>query len=67
MATVTLTKLHTEGRLSRGDTLTSSEHGPCEFLYAQDEKRIVVKDGQGAYHTWEIDFGPGCRIVEVPR
>lgn len=67
MAIITLKKLHTEGRLSIGDTLHSSERGDCELVRVRDEKTIVVKDGAGNYFDWQIDFGADARIVPAGR
>ena len=65
MPTITLKKLHTEGRLTLGDTLHHSETGDHELVGIVDAQTVRVKDAQGNYHRWQIDFGPDARIVEV--
>lgn len=65
MTIITLKKLHTEGRLSIGDTLHHSENGDHELASVLDEKRLTVKDKHGRYFTWTIDFGPDARIVQA--
>ena len=65
MTVITLKKLHTEGRLSIGDTLHHSETGDHELVAVRDDKRIIVKDRAGQYFIWNLDFGPDARIVPV--
>lgn len=64
-AVITLKKLHTEGRLSIGDILNHSERGDHELVSVLDNHRICVKDLQGRYYHWEIDFGPDAKLVRV--
>lgn len=63
MATITLKKLRTEGRLSLGDTLHHSETGDHVLVSVKDDKTLTVKDEAGRYFNWQIDFGPDARIV----
>lgn len=63
--TITLKKLHTEGRLSIGDTLHHSEKGDCELIAVRDDKTLTVKSQDGKYWNWPIDFGADAKIVPV--
>ena len=63
MSTVTLKKLHTEGRLSIGDTLNHDTIGDCELVRVTAGGALIVKDKAGALHSWELDLPAGCRVV----
>lgn len=68
MDTITLKKLHTEGRLSIGDTLHHSRLGDCRLFAVVGESKLRVIDCDGTHHTLTVDFGPGARIVPIaPR
>ena len=64
MILITLKKLQTEGVLSIGDTLNNSETGDHGLINVLVDGRVRVKDCAGDYHIWDIDFGPGARLVE---
>ena len=63
MSTVTLKKLHTEGRLSIGDTLNHDTIGDCELIRVTAHGALVVKAHDGALHLWELNLPTGCRVV----
>jgi len=63
MSTVTLKTLHTEGRLSIGDTLNHDAIGDCELIRVTAGGALIVKDQTGAVHSWEFELPAGCRIV----
>ena len=63
MSTVTLKKLHTEGRLSIGDTLNHDTIGDCELIRVTAGGALVVKAHDGALHLWELNLPAGCRVV----
>lgn len=62
---LTLKKLHTQGRLSIGDTLHFSDHGDCELVAVLSDGRLQCKTSDGRYINAKIDFGPDTRIVRV--
>lgn len=63
MSTVTLKTLHTEGRLSIGDTLNHDALGDCELIRVTAGGALIVKDQTGAVHSWALDLPAGCRVV----
>lgn len=65
MTTITLKKLHTEGRLSISDTLHHSENGDHELIRVRADGSIIVKDQCGRYFNWTIDFGGDAKLVQV--
>lgn len=65
MTTITLTQLHTEGRLSLGDTLTHEHNGPHTLVNVMSNGDLLVKDHQGELHRWTLELPPGARIVPV--
>lgn len=65
MPMITLKKLHTEGRISIGDTLHHSELGDHELIRVRVDGSIIVKDQAGRYFNWTIDFGNSARLVQV--
>ncbi len=62
MGTITIKNLKTEGRLSKGDMLQSSELGVCRVAYIVDVRTICVVDAHGAYHRLTVNFGADTRI-----
>jgi hypothetical protein len=63
--TLTLKKLHTEGRLSLGDTITHSDHGDCELVCVVDRNTVLLKTSAGEYVRCVVDFGSDAHIVPV--
>lgn len=66
MAHITLKTLHTEGRLSLGDTLTHCERGDFELVHVYADGSLQVKNAAGEYAVWTLDLPADCRIVNVP-
>ncbi|MHC0508800.1 hypothetical protein [Achromobacter aegrifaciens] len=63
MSTITMKKLHTEGRLSIGDTITHSERGDCTLIRVREDGSLVVKCPAGKYWNWAVNWGPGRSIT----
>lgn len=65
MTHITLKELHTEGKLSLGDTLTHSELGDYELVWVFSDGTLRLKNVIGEYIEVQLDLPPSCHIVQT--
>lgn len=64
MSTVTLKILHTEGRLTLGDTLTHSSKGDFVLQRVTADGQLIVSQGLDVA-KWKLDLPEDCKLVQV--